>query len=301
MIRYLSICTLLFLTAQVSAQEIAVTFDDAPMDDGPIYTGNERTRKILAHLKDQQVNAAAFFVLTGNIKKQNRKRLRQYSRAGHILANHSHSHVHPHRLGIRAYIDDVQKADTILKRYAAYERWFRFPFLDEGRTVSARDSIRLALKQMGMSHGYVTVDNYDWYLNHLLTEAHKQKKHVNMALLRAVYVDHIYESIKFYDSIARAHLGRSPRHVLLLHENDLAALFLGDLIARLKNDGWKLISPREAYQDPIANYIPDVLFNGQGRIAAIAREKGVPPRQLVQESEDEDFLKELVNRRGVFE
>ena len=225
----------------------------------------------------------------------------RYTEAGHILGNHSHTHRHIHEIGADAYAGDVAKADSILRNYHSYLPWFRYPFLNEGRTTGARDSIRLALKTLGLTNGYVTVDNYDWYLNHLLRLASDQNKNINTSRLRDVYVEHIYGSIKFYDEVAEKHLGRSPRHILLLHENDLAALFLGDLIEHLRQKGWKIISPREAYKDPISSQIPDVLFNGQGRVAAIAREKGTPAHELVQKSEDEVFLEHLVAQRKVFE
>ncbi len=78
------------------------------------------------------------------------------------------------------------------------------------------------------------------------------------------------------------------RHVLLLHENDLAALFLGDLIRLLISKGWKVISLEAAYADPISSDAPGVLFNNQGRVAAIARSQGIAERALVQDSAEED-------------
>jgi hypothetical protein len=89
--------------------------------------------------------------------------------------------------------------------------------------------------------------------------------------------------------------------VLLLHENDLAALFLEDLILLLKDKGWRIISPAEAYTDPIAQEIPDVLFNNQGRLGAIAFAKGFKPSALIQQSEDEKYLDQLMVERRVFE
>jgi peptidoglycan-N-acetylglucosamine deacetylase len=284
----------------VSAQEIALTFDDAPTADSPVLTGSARTERIITTLKEHQVQAA-FFVLTQQVTGSGRERLDLYARHGHLLANHSHSHRPIREIGTLAYIADIRKADSILSAYPAYIKWFRYPFLDEGKTVTARDSIRTALQGLGLKNGYVTVDNYDWYLNHLLNRARQDKKVINLPLLREVYIEHVYNSIRFYDDVARKHLGRSPKHVLLLHENDLTALFLNDLITHLKKNGWKIISPRDAYQDPIATHVPDVLFNGQGRVAAIAREKGIPARELVQDSEDEEYLDKLVREKKIFE
>ena len=300
MIRFFSLL-LVFYSATALSQEIALTFDDAPTADGPRFSGEERSQRIMDHLKKNQVQEVAFFVLTGNINQKSKNRLTRYVEAGHVLANHSHSHRWIHQAGIRSYIRDLTVADSILNFFPGYQKWYRYPFLDEGRSVTARDSIRTALQDLHLSNGYVTIDNYDWYLNHLLQQGHEHGKELNEDALREVYIDHIYNSIIFYDSIAREHLGRSPKHVLLLHENDLAALFLGDLIIHLKEKGWKIISPREAYRDPIAHYLPDVLFNGQGRVAAVAREKGVAPGDLVQLSEDEEFLDALVKKKKVFD
>lgn len=295
-------CILLILISfSGAAQEIAITFDDSPTADSPLMTGEERSQHILQHLHSRRIPQVAFFVLTKNITPGNEGRLRRYTQSGHLLANHSHSHYRIHEEGTREYIRDVGKADSILSLHSGYVKWFRYPYLDEGRSVATRDSVRQALKALHLSNGYVTIDNYDWYLNHLFVQAESQKMEIKEDRLRKVYLEHIYNSIVFYDDIARRYLGRSPRHVLLLHENDLAARFLGDLIDLIREGGWTIISPREAYEDPISQALPDVLFNGQGRIAAMARGKGIPARDLVQEAEDEIFLDALVKKEKVFE
>jgi peptidoglycan-N-acetylglucosamine deacetylase len=153
---------------------------------------------------------------------------------------------------------------------------------------------------LNLSNGYVTVDNYDWYINGLLSKASRAGKQIDFNTLKEVYLDHIWTSIQFYDSVAKNTIGRSPKHVLLLHENDLSALYLTDLIDLLHQKGWTIISPREAYTDPIATSIPDVLFNGQGRIGALAKEKGIAAKELIQSSEDEEYLDALVASKNIF-
>jgi peptidoglycan/xylan/chitin deacetylase (PgdA/CDA1 family) len=291
----------IFSLTPLFAQEIALTFDDAPTHNGPVFSGDERTSRILDHLKKQSVKQVAFFVVTEYVQELGKDRLVKYADAGHLLANHTHSHQWIHLLGAARYNADVKKADSILRPMKGFAPWFRYPFLDEGRPAPVRDSIRLALKDLSLSNGYVTIDNYDWYLNGLLRKAKQEGKKVNHDILRSVYLEHIWNSVQFYDSIARQTLERSPRHVLLLHENDLSAYFLSDLIRLLREKGWKIISPVEAYKDPIATHIPDVFFNNQGRVGAIAREKGIAAKDLIQLSEDEAFLDELVKTRKVFE
>ena len=296
----ISTLTLLFQIA--SAQEIALTFDDAPTEDGAYFTGEQRTERILAHLKENGVPQAAFFVVTNNIKtNQGLSRLERYAAAGHLLANHTHTHRWIHNIGTATYIEDITAAHNILKNMNGFAPWFRYPFLDEGRSKSTRDSIRSALKDLNLVNGYVTIDNYDWHINGQARKALINGKKINEKALKDFYLNHIMTSIEFYDAIAKKHLGRSPKHVLLLHENDLAAKFLGDLIKLLRSKGWKIISPMEAYTDPIAAQVPEVLFNNQGRIAAIVREKGIAGRKLVQESEDEEYLDREMNNRKIFE
>jgi peptidoglycan/xylan/chitin deacetylase (PgdA/CDA1 family) len=292
---------LLFLFSNLYSQEIAITIDDAPLQDGPLFSGRERAQKIISVLKKQNISTVAFFVITNNIDDAGKNRLMQYANAGHLLANHTHTHQWIHDIGVDRYIKSILTADSVLRLMKGFVPWFRYPFLDEGRTKTDRDSIRVLLKKLELMNAYVTIDNYDWYLNALLRKAINEKHTVHFERLRNIYIDHIWNSIQFYDNIARQILGKSPRHVLLLHENDLTAYFLNDLIIHLKTQGWKIISPIEAYKDRIATIIPDVLFNGQGRIAAMAKEKGVASKDLVQEAEDETYLDKLVKTKKVFE
>ena len=44
--------------------------------------------------------------------------------------------------------------------------------------------------------------------------------------------------------------------MLLLHETDLNALFIVDLVAGLRAAGWTIITMDEAYRDPIAQMEP---------------------------------------------
>jgi peptidoglycan/xylan/chitin deacetylase (PgdA/CDA1 family) len=290
----------LFSTNIIAAQEIALTFDDAPIADGFYYTGVARTETLIAKLKNQNVPQVAFYCISSRADSAGKVRLRRYAEAGHIIANHSHSHAHIQQLGAAGYIQDIFKADAILRELPGFRRWFRFPFLEEGRTIADRDTIRQALSEAGYFNGYVTVDNYDWYFERLFQSALREKKKVNYERLKQLYVEHLWQSVVFYDQMALAALGRSPKHVLLLHENDLAALFIDSLIDLLRVKGWKIISPGEAYKDPIATTIPDVLMNNQGRVAALAKANGYTGK-FSQDSEDEEFLEKLFEQQQIFQ
>lgn len=261
-------------------KEIAITFDDAPRPGNEIMSADKRTDKLLNALRSAAVEEAVFFALEKNLKRGGEKRLQKYADAGHVIANHSGSHPDLHQISAEQFRNDIESADRALRTFPGFRAWFRFPYLHEGDSIEKRDGIRAALIEMNYEHGYVTIDNYDWYIDKLAVEAVKRGDEVNFDELGKLYVDNLVDAVKFYDELARIHLGRSPKHVLLLHENDMAALFVDDLVAQLRENGWRIIPASEAYEDPIARHVPDTLFLSQGRVAAIAHEMGARPDEL---------------------
>jgi peptidoglycan/xylan/chitin deacetylase (PgdA/CDA1 family) len=297
MIRLILAVVLALAVAPATAREIAITFDDAPTNDTATFTGEERTMRLIAALKAAGIEQAAFFCVPRGKPAAELTRLSAYAAAGHIIANHSNTHRDLRSLPADEYLADIAAADAALKGFANFRPWFRFPFLAEGDTREKRDAVRAGLRAMNYAQGYVTVDNYDWYLNTLANNAKKAGQSVDQAALRDLYVEVLTEAVEFYDAIAVKTLGRSPRHVLLLHENDLAALFVGDLVAELRKRGWTIIRADAAYADPIAGIEPDTLFLNQGRVAAIAHTKGTKRIDLVQSLEDEAPLEALFAAR----
>lgn len=112
----------------------------------------------------------------------------------------------------------------------------------------------------------------------LILQAVADRKTIAFDRLRSAYVDLLADGVEFYDRVAVKELGRSPRHVLLLHEDDLAALYLGDLVARLRKTGWEIVSPDVGFRDPIASVEPDTLLLGQGRVIALAAAQAIKVR-----------------------
>jgi peptidoglycan/xylan/chitin deacetylase (PgdA/CDA1 family) len=103
----------LSFTTITSAQEIALTFDDAPTADGAYYTGIERTQTLIEKLKDMNVPQVAFFCVSSRVDSAGMARLRKYTEAGHLIANHSHTHSRIHQISAANYIQDIFKADSI--------------------------------------------------------------------------------------------------------------------------------------------------------------------------------------------
>ncbi|MEL6182435.1 MAG: polysaccharide deacetylase family protein, partial [Myxococcota bacterium] len=282
-------------------RHIALTFDDAPRGQGPVYSGAERGQALVKALAEADSGPVAFFVTTRGFEQPGgRERIARYAAAGHLVGNHTHTHPWLSKSEVDTYVADIEQATRHLQGLANVRPWFRFPYLDEGRPLDKRKAIQKALQTRGLRNGYVTIDNYDWYLERRWHEAVQQGRTANHEALGQLYVEVLMSAVRFYDDIARCDLGRSPAHVLLLHENDLAALFIGRLIVALRAEGWALVSPDAAYADPIAFQTPQTLITNQGRVAALAVDAGRNPRTLTHLAIEEEQLDALMESRGVF-
>lgn len=292
-------CVFVVGNLPTSAREIALTFDDAPTPDTALMTGQERTDKLITALKSAKVPDVLFFVKADYLNPQTQKRLKQYADAGFHIANHSYSHRSADQISNDDYLADAYRAHLLIKDLPNFLPYHRFPFLHAGKTIKDIVYLRTELKLLGYKNGYVTVDNFDWYISALITKAAEEKKSINYDRARDFYIKTLIANIEFYDAIAQRTLHRSPRHVLLLHENDAAALFVDDLVIELRKQGWKVISPQQAYKDNIAKQTPETAFYKQGQIAAIAAGKGIAESELRHVSENTVYLDQEFPKAGI--
>lgn len=283
----LALLLLAFSTACATAaagpagKHIALTFDDVPRGPGAFLSQDERTRRLIAGLRRARVRQAAFFVNPGFLANPERaggeSRIAAYVAAGHVLANHSWSHPSLNANPAETFLADLDRAEAWLRGRAGRRPWFRFPYLHEGgRDKAKRDAVRAGLAERGLRNGYVTVDASDWHLEQLAIDAVRAGKSIDRAALRDLYVESHVEAAEFYDQLARRAIGRSPAHVLLLHETDLAALWIADLVDALRARGWQIVTADEAFADPLREAMPDVPVAQGTLIEAIAWERGLP-------------------------
>jgi peptidoglycan-N-acetylglucosamine deacetylase len=259
-----------------SDKRIAISFDDSPRGPGAFLNVDNRPQMLIAQLKAAGVKQAAFFINPGRIDESNgfAANMDDYTKAGHVLANHTNTHPRLSSISAERFLADIDDAEKWLKPHPGYRPWFRFPELDEGgRDKVKRDAVRAGLKARGLRYGYVTADGWDWKLDSLADRAFASKQAVDVDALRNLYIETHVESANFADRLGRKALGRAPAQMLLLHDTDLAALYLDDLIAALRKDGWKIITADEAYKDPMRKIEPDLADTNGTILQMIAREK----------------------------
>lgn len=199
----------MLLSFQVYSLEIALSFDDAPLASGPVLTGAERANKLIEALKEKKVQEVAFFCSNlQNFAEEDKARIRNYAEAGHIIANHSASHLNFYDFFVDAkkFIADIQEADVKLSVFPNYKRWFRYPYLRQAKyKFSANNDrdVERYLEKEKYKHGYITIETYDWYLNKLVKEDIEKGIKIDYEKIKKAYISMLWDSITFYDNLAK--------------------------------------------------------------------------------------------------
>lgn len=245
---------LLFLTSKAFADDekrIAITIDDVPMESGRLFKGIDRTKKIIQTLNELDVKRVGLFVIGINLTRNNgEKRLRMYDAAGHMIGNHTYSHITCKKADDKEFINSIKKCHEMISSYKNFNLFFRFPCLDECLRYPERTkNIQDYLNDSGYEKAFVTVVTIDWYFNSLLQKALKERRKINYDKLKIIYLQMVLESVEKHDESLKALIGYRPIHNLLIHENDINGLYIGDLIKTLQDNGWTIVTPEEAFAD----------------------------------------------------
>lgn len=270
---------LLFLvllgSSLLHAQTVSFTFDDGldPRANAQAATWNAA---ILSALAAADVKAAIF--PAGRIvdSPAGIDLVRAWGLAGHVIGNHTYSHANlgSSKVSIAAFVGDVQRQHALLDQLPGWANMLRFPYLKEGDTASKRDAVYRWLSDHGYQAAPVSIDTSDWYYNERYAAWLTANPGADPASFRRAYLDHILDRAHYYDSLALRILHRRPAHVLLLHTNQINAAFLPQLIARFRDKGWKIVSPADAFADPLYSSRPDTLPAGESIVWSLAKQHG---------------------------
>lgn len=234
---------LLSFPSQSQIKEIAITIDDLPFvgdahnDPGNLRREHERFMKILQTLIDYKVPATGF-VIAGSIEKGQWELLEAFQQAGLTLGNHTYSHANLNRVGATNYIEDIAKADSILAPILSSPKYFRYPYLAEGRGQAKQD-----VYDFLQAHGYtiapVTIDSKDFRFNEQLLAIHWRNRPQHLLALKRRYIQYIATQTARAEHKAK---DKPIKEILLLHANLLNSHALGDVLQFYKDRGYQFVS-----------------------------------------------------------
>lgn len=123
---------------------VALTFDDGPH---PVYT-----EEILAVLAEEDVQAS--FFMMGKEAELYPEIVKKVSDAGHLIGNHTYTHVNVCQISTEETIDEITKTNDILEDLTGKRpQFFRPPFGCKNEALE---------KQTGMFWIFWDVDTLDW-------------------------------------------------------------------------------------------------------------------------------------------
>ncbi|NLR75695.1 polysaccharide deacetylase family protein [Leeia aquatica] len=267
---------LLVLPGLLCAHTLALTFDDgfSPEEAEEAAVWNQ---KLLDGLAAMQVQSLILPAGKRVESEAGMALLRQWSVAGHQIGNHTHCHksLSGKDMTLTRYTTDIQRAERLLSVLPGWTPRFRYPYLKEGDTLEKRDGVRRWLSEHGYQVAAVSIDTSDWYYNERFLQLLKEGKTDRLPTLQAAYLNHLWDRAQHYDQLAQSVLHRSPSHVMLLHTNALNAAYIRSIITLFRSRGWEVVSPRQAYADPLYAMTPDTLPAGESLLWSLAKAQGL--------------------------
>lgn len=282
-------------------KRLAISFDDGSTRDMPGYKSEEWNGMILDHLEKHGVRSLFFAAGRQLNSAKGKSVLESWEKAEQLLGNHTYTHpsFNDSTVSLEEYKQDFLQNKKFLSKYPNFIPFFRFPYLREGETVEKRDGFREFLEAQAFKNGHVTIDGWDWYISSRLVGKLKSNPKRDIEPYREFYVQHHLDRARFNDSLAVVLTGRQIDHVLLLHHNLAAALFLGDLLEALKSEGWEIIDVLEAYKDPVYDHSPQTLPAGGNFLRALSKEAGIYGDLFRFDSENDGYVQKKMDALGL--
>ena len=256
---------LLLASNRANAGSVAITIDDLPVYGRPWTTaeGLVRSDALLAALASHRWTATGFVneeQLEGPDHLARVAVLDRWLAAGHDIGDHTYDHVSLNQIGAGPFISDIARgkivSDGLLAKRGRRERWFRYPFLETGRTQADHAAVMRWLEKHDLHVAPVTMENADWQFATPYDAALARGDGAHAALIRKAYARYTSKAIHWYRLAARQLLGREPAFVLLLHAAQLNTDTIDSLAATFKHEHLRVVPLDRAMKDP-AYRIPD--------------------------------------------
>jgi hypothetical protein len=254
-------------------RELVIAFENT-LQPSTSLDAMARSQMLVRNLATAGVPQAMFLIKTKGIDQKGKARLALYSDKGHLLVNAGHDQSLVTKSDLYVYEVGILKANRILRNYSGYKKHIHFSYLHESGDSNIQRGLADFLQERGYLPAFTGFNAWrgaDHYLDQLYQKKISSNRRVDMAALENTYVDFIVQALTEQDARAFNLLGYSPRQVLVLQENDLAAYFIVALVDRLIEKGWSIIAAERALNDPIANPTAANRWGANGYLNSITR------------------------------
>lgn len=239
--------------------ELAITVDDLtrppfePASESPLVVIDRLVEAFARH----RLPPVTGFLNGASVERhpEDEAAVARWLESGNRLGNHTYAHSDLGRVDVAAFLADIDHneawLDKLARASAVEHDWrvFRYPFLQEGATPSAREAVRAHLFGRGYRIAQVTVDFEDWEWFPVYARCSGANAERDLAELRADYREAARTELLAADERARALFGRPIRQILLLHAGAFTAQMIDDLLDEYEALGVRFISLDAALED----------------------------------------------------
>ena len=238
---------------------LSVTVDDLP-GGGPeqgAFTHVRIVDDIIATLQAHHVTRPTGFVVGSMLegRPERQAALDAWVNAGFEVGNHTYSHRSIDEIGLPAYVEDIKRnrevVDALEARSGQKRRFFRYPYLEEGRNEHERRVLERFLTSQHYRLARVSLDFSDWAWASAYARCMRSDDAVAMSLLQQSYLENAMAYLVWSVAAGHAVVGHAVPQVLLLHANVATALNLDALLTAYESAGVHYVSLPEALADPI--------------------------------------------------
>ncbi len=264
------------------AMQMAITIDDLPISQPSWHTPEQMQRitaGLMAALAAHDARAVGFvnankLEVDGQVDASRLDLLRTWLAAGHELGNHTRTHPSLHEVAPAAWMADVVAGEPAVKDLVEDSggrwRWFRHPYLHVGTTPQVQAETYAFLAGRGYTVAPVTLDNSEWVYGKAYAEAWNDGDEDLKRRLGEDYLRYMLEVVEYYERQTELIVGGPLPQVLLIHAYALNADWLGPLLTRLEERGYRWVTLEQALGDP-AYARPIDGYTGKGGITWLHR------------------------------
>ena len=253
------------LQLESNSKEVAITVDDLPgavpgsgswEAVGTLKDLQKINRAIPQVLRSHHAPAIGFvnewkLQVTGE-RDARVALLQSWLDAGLTLGNHTYTHASFQKTPLEQYEDETIRGEVVtralMKAAGQEEKYFRHPFLMTGPTPEAKAAFEKFLKEHGYQVAPVTVDNDDWQFNDVLGAALEKGDNQLAERTKEAYVAYLKAVFDYYENVSRSVFHRQIPQVFLIHDSELTAECLDEVLTNLEQRGYRFISLEQAYR-----------------------------------------------------